>query len=147
MNAETAIGSSKYQFFCMSTTGCSAGFSKAQRETFLDQKLIGVLDRLEQETMLRMAGIENLVNCPFCDFAAECPPVEVDKEFRCQNLQCQIVSCRMCRCETHIPKSCEEAIRENGFSARREIEEAMSAALIRKCNKCGVMLDATDLKS
>jgi len=84
-----------------------------------------------------MAGIENLESCPFCPYAAEYPPVEVNKEFRCEAPDCERVSCRLCKLESHIPKSCEEFAKENGLSIRRQIEEAMSAALIRKCNKCG----------
>jgi len=107
------------------------------RIQFLDEKTIIALERNEQEAVLRMAGIENLASCPFCPFAAEYPPVEVDREFRCQAPDCEKVSCRLCKLESHIPKSCEENAKENGLSARRQIEEAMSAALIRKCNKCG----------
>jgi TRIAD3 protein (E3 ubiquitin-protein ligase RNF216) len=33
--------------------------------------------------------------------------------------------------------TCEEYKKENGLSGRRQVEEAMSEALIRKCNKCG----------
>lgn len=61
----------------------------------------------------------------------EYPPVEIDKEFRCQAEDCEKVSCRLCKLESHIPKSCEEFAKENGLSIRRQIEEAMSAALIR----------------
>nr|XP_036580337.1 ring finger domain-containing protein [Colletotrichum truncatum]KAF6788249.1 ring finger domain-containing protein [Colletotrichum truncatum] len=135
-NAETAIGLTKYELTCMSTDGCNAGFSHSQRSIFLDDRLIAALDRIECEAVLRIAGVQNLETCPFCPFAAEYPPVEENKEFRCANPECQVVSCRLCRDETHIPRTCEEAARENGLSARREIEEAMSAALIRKCNKC-----------
>jgi len=134
--AETQIGLSKYHLACMSMDGCTAGFSRDQRDTFLDNKLIIALDRIEQEAVLRMAGIENLETCPFCPFAAECPPVEINREFTCQNPECEMVSCRMCRRETHIPKTCDEAVKDAGVSARRVIEEAMSAALIRTCNKC-----------
>lgn len=84
-----------------------------------------------------MAGIENLESCPFCPYAAEYPPVEINKEFRCEAPDCEKVSCRLCKLESHIPKSCDEFMKENGLSIRRQIEEAMSAALIRKCNKCG----------
>lgn len=136
--AETQIGLSKYQLACMSMDGCGGGFSRGQRNLFLTPKLVVALDRIEQEAVLRMAGIENLESCPFCPFAAEYPPVEEDKEFTCQNPECEVVSCRMCRQETHIPKSCEESARESGLSARRKIEEAMSAALIRNCNKCAL---------
>lgn len=135
-NAETLIGLSKYEMSCMSMDGCEGGFSRTQRTKFLDKKLIKALDQIEQEAVLRMAGIENLASCPFCPFAAEYPPVEENREFRCENPTCQIVSCRLCNAHTHIPKTCAEAALENGIPARRGIEEAMTAALIRKCNKC-----------
>jgi TRIAD3 protein (E3 ubiquitin-protein ligase RNF216) len=102
----------------------------------LDAKTTIALERNEQEAVLRMAGIENLESCPFCPYAAEYPPVEINKEFRCEAPDCEKVSCRLCKLESHIPKSCDEFAKENGLSIRRQIEEAMSAALIRKCNKC-----------
>lgn len=134
--AENTIGLSKYHLDCMSMDGCDATFSKDHRDLFLDAKLAVALDRIEQEAVLRMAGIENLETCPFCSYAEEYPPVEENKEFRCLNPECAQVSCRHCRHETHIPKTCDEAAREFGHSARRKIEEAMSAAMIRRCNKC-----------
>ncbi|KAK3324056.1 ring finger protein [Cercophora scortea] len=136
-NAEAQVGLSKYKIGCMSMDSCEAGFSMDQRAFFLDNKLAIALERIEQEAVLRMAGIENLESCPFCPYAAEYPPVAENKEFTCENLDCKMVSCRLCRNETHLPKTCEEALRENGHSARRAIEEAMSAAMIRSCNKCG----------
>ncbi|KAK4237352.1 hypothetical protein C8A03DRAFT_44770 [Achaetomium macrosporum] len=138
--AETVIGLSRYQLDCMSMDGCDGTFAKDQKELFLDGNLTTALDRIEQEAVLRMAGIENLATCPFCPYAAEYPPVEVNKEFRCENPDCGSVSCRLCRQETHIPKTCDEAASERGQTARRAIEEAMSAALIRNCNKCKIIL-------
>ncbi|KAH6957621.1 hypothetical protein BKA56DRAFT_703549 [Ilyonectria sp. MPI-CAGE-AT-0026] len=135
-NAETLVGLSKYELTCMSTDGCEAGFSHAQRGEFLDKKLISALDRIEQEAVLRMAAIENLATCPFCPYAAEYPPVELNQEFHCANPTCRMISCRLCQAETHVPKTCEEAALEHGIPARRDIEEAMTAAMIRKCNKC-----------
>jgi TRIAD3 protein (E3 ubiquitin-protein ligase RNF216) len=134
--AEHAVGLSKYQLSCMSVDGCDATFSRDQRRLFLDDKLTTALELIEQQAVLRLAGIENLETCPFCPYAAEYPPASVNKEFRCENSECGLVSCRLCRQETHIPKTCSESARERGHSARRAIEEAMSAAMIRKCNKC-----------
>ncbi|KAI0013027.1 hypothetical protein F4779DRAFT_625475 [Xylariaceae sp. FL0662B] len=133
---ETNIGLSKYELTCMSMDSCSAGFSLDQRDLFLNKKLRTALDQIEQEAVLRMAGIEDLETCPFCPYAAEYPPVEVDKEFRCDNPECERVSCRLCRKETHVPKTCAEAAADQGLDARHILEEAMSAALIRSCNKC-----------
>ena len=134
--AETQIGLSRSDLTCMSSAGCTAGFARDQQKLFLDQKLLVALERIDIEASLRMAGIENLETCPFCPYAAEYPPVSENKEFSCENEECCTVSCRLCREESHIPMTCEEAARENGHSARQIIEEAMSAALIRRCNKC-----------
>ena len=70
-----------------------------------------------------------------------------DLNFECRNPDCGIISCRSCRIKTHSPKSCEgcrsrvaeltlEDQRENKLAARHEIEEAMTAALVRICNAC-----------
>ncbi|CAG9956253.1 unnamed protein product [Clonostachys rosea f. rosea IK726] len=134
--AETLIGLSKYELVCISMDQCDAGFSQAERSKFLDDKLTKALDQIEAAAVLLLANLEGLVHCPFCNYAAQYPPVEEDREFRCANPECGIVSCRLCHKETHIPQTCDESAREKGYSARREIEEAMSAALIRKCNKC-----------
>ncbi|KAI0890273.1 uncharacterized protein GGS22DRAFT_150457 [Annulohypoxylon maeteangense] len=130
------IGLSKYELTCMSMDGCSAGFEGSQRKLFLDKKTLMALDRLEIDASLRMAGLENLETCPFCPYAAEYPPPEVNKEFRCDNPECEKISCRLCRKESHIPRTCEENAADHGLSARHVLEEAMSEALIRKCNNC-----------
>jgi E3 ubiquitin-protein ligase RNF216 len=134
--AATLIGDGKYELTCFGVLECEAEFARNQKDQFLDEKLSMALDRIEKAAILRIAGLDDLVSCPFCDYAAECPPAEVDKEFRCDNAECAIVSCRLCLKETHIPKSCREVILDNGLEARREIEEAMSSALIRHCKKC-----------
>jgi E3 ubiquitin-protein ligase RNF216 len=134
--ADTQIGLSKYDLSCMSTDQCHAGFSLEQRKLFLDETTTIALERIEQEAVLRMAGIENLAKCPFCPYAAEYPSVEENKEFQCENPLCGIRSCRLCDMATHIPKTCKEARAEEGHSGRHRIEEAMSEAMIRKCNKC-----------
>ncbi|KAK0620228.1 ring finger protein [Immersiella caudata] len=134
--AEVQIGLSKYDLTCMSMDQCQAGFALDQRSLFLDEKTTLALERIEQESVLRMAGIENLAKCPFCPYAAEYPSVEENKEFQCENPDCEMKSCRLCGLETHIPKTCKEARAEEGHSGRHQIEEAMSEAMIRRCNKC-----------
>ncbi|EHK17917.1 uncharacterized protein TRIVIDRAFT_44742, partial [Trichoderma virens Gv29-8] len=134
--AEELIGQSRYQLQCLSLDDCSAAFSLSERAKFLDEGLVRALELIEQDAVLRSANIEGLVKCPFCPFAAICGPTEENREFPCQNPDCLVVSCRLCRAETHVPISCQEAAQKAGVSARHEIEEAMSAALIRTCNKC-----------
>ncbi|KAI9792236.1 MAG: hypothetical protein M1833_001235 [Piccolia ochrophora] len=114
-NADNEIGQSKYKVRCMDGSGCQASFSRDQMDQFLDPKTIAMLSRLQQQDELRLAGLEDLVKCPFCDYAAIYPPVEVDWEFRCEGPDCQ---------------------RDKGVNVRHTVEEAMSDALIRKCPKC-----------
>ena len=135
-NAEAEVGAGRYELRCMSVDGCEAGFSREQKDRFLDRNLEMALDNNEKKTMLRLSGLEDLAYCPFCPYAAQCPPASEDRIFECQNKKCLKASCRLCNQEAHIPKTCEEAARENGHPVRHRIEEAMSEALIRKCNKC-----------
>ena len=136
--AKSQIGASKYELKCMFTGagGCQAHFAKDQVKLFLDAKSIETLEAIEQEANIRTAGIEGLETCPSCHYAAEYPSVEENKEFRCDNPDCGLVSCRLCRKETHIPKTCQEVQNSQAHSARLRVEEAMSEALIRHCNKC-----------
>ena len=139
-NAFTDIGNSRYELRCMDGSGCKATFSRSERSRFLDEKTTEKLERLQQQEEIRMAELQNLSMCPFCDFAAICPPIEEDREFRCHNPQCEEVSCRLCKSKTHVPLSCEEFKKENGVSERRVIEEARTEALIRTCGKCKVRI-------
>jgi TRIAD3 protein (E3 ubiquitin-protein ligase RNF216) len=101
---------------------------------------------------LRSAEIEGLVKCPFCDYAAICPPIEEDKEFRCENPECKAslprssrfcfalisgigmdVTCRHCQRKSHLPLSCTEAMKDDKIAIRHVVEEAMTQALVRKC--------------
>ena len=121
----------------MAMVDCEGGFDFSQKKRFLNKNLRKALDRIEQEKALREAAIKSLETCPFCPYASEYPKVEVEREFRCLNPGCEKISCRLCRKEAHMPKSCEESTTgDDGDKARQEIEEAMSKALIRQCNRC-----------
>ncbi|RBR17890.1 uncharacterized protein FIESC28_06329 [Fusarium coffeatum] len=139
-NAEIQVGLSKHELECMSTEGCKAGFSRKERGKFLPPSLASALDKIEQDECLRLAGLPDLAHCPFCSYAEEYPPVAINKEFQCRKPDCMVTSCRVCNLATHLPKTCEEAAeedaRDKGLVVRRQVEEAMSQALIRNCNKC-----------
>ncbi|KAF3936306.1 hypothetical protein ABW19_dt0208411 [Dactylella cylindrospora] len=137
-NAETEIGLQKYKLLCMDSSGCRTPFPRHEIRRFCDEKTLDLLDRLEQKDSLRAAEIEDLHECPFCDFAAIIPPNNQDKEFSCQNPDCMMVSCRLCNKETHLPVSCKQKSKEENSGLRRGVEEAMTEALLRKCGKCGL---------
>lgn len=139
-NAKNEIGNSRYKLTCMDGSGCKASFCREQKQRFLDAKSFEALERIQQQAELRLAELPNLSQCPFCDFAAICPPIHVDKEFRCGDPKCEKVSCRLCKLESHVPLNCEESKKENGISERHVVEEARTLALLRTCPKCKVKI-------
>lgn len=134
----------KYKIHCMDGGGCKAEFSRAAKLKCLDKETFSRLERVQQQTELREANVPGLETCPFCDFAAICLPIEEDKEFRCEHPDCKMVSCRLCRLKSHIPKSCEENKKEQGVEERHIVEEEMTKALIRTCPKCHVSILKTE---
>ncbi|KAG5292198.1 E3 ubiquitin-protein ligase RNF216 [Histoplasma ohiense] len=143
--AKTQIGVMKYEVNCMDTSGCGAGFDRQILAEVLGKSLMNKLEQLQQRDEIAKAELEGLHDCPFCDFKAICPPVEVDREFHCQNPECKKVSCRRCGLASHIPKTCEQA-NDKKTPARQKVEEAMSEALIRTCPnpKCNVKMIKED---
>lgn len=131
---KSEIGESRCRVMC--TAGCGSGFAPNQLNLLSDKDLLEKLAQLQQEKDIRDAGLDDLEECPFCDYKAILPPIEEDFEFRCANPQCEKVSCRRCKALSHIPFSCEQHAKDNAVNSRHKIEEAMTAAMIRSCNKC-----------
>ncbi|GAB1735946.1 hypothetical protein NU219Hw_g5279t1 [Hortaea werneckii] len=131
---KSEVGESRCRLLC--PAGCSAGFAHNQLNLLEDKVLLEKFAELEQEKAIRDAGLEDLEECPFCDYKAILPPIEEDFEFRCANPECEQISCRRCKSISHIPMSCEQYAKENRISSRHKIEEAMTAAMIRSCNRC-----------
>ena len=133
MYAENELGEMRFKLTCMDQSGCKASFQHREVRRFMDVKSIKRLEMLQQQDDLQRAGIEDLAECPFCDYKAIYPPIEVNREFSCNNPDCERVSCRLCREVTHIPISCEENKKDRKLPARHAVEEAMTASLIREC--------------
>ncbi|KAF9274305.1 hypothetical protein BGZ68_000781 [Mortierella alpina] len=136
--AEVEIGYQRTVLKCMSA-GCKSAFADSEAIKFLPSAVFKGLLRARQQQELKMAGLDSLVECPFCPYAAVMEN-ENDKEFRCQARRCRKISCRLCKQLTHIPLSCEEHRKEQEknsvLSAQHRVEEQMSQALIRECPKC-----------
>lgn len=132
---ESEMGSSRCRPICFADPTCGGKFTRQQLQECLIDTTFDRLEHMQQMQDLESAGLD-LDECPFCDFKQICPPVDEDKEFRCLNPKCRKTSCRLCHKETHIPLSCEEAKKDEKLTVRHIVEEAMTAALIRNCNKC-----------
>ncbi|KAL4909303.1 hypothetical protein BDW74DRAFT_146351 [Aspergillus multicolor] len=135
-SAENQIGLMKYTIQCFDVSGCQARFERSQLREVLGSSVMEKLDSLQQEDEIRLAALDGLEDCPFCSYKAVLPPVEEDREFRCENSSCKVVSCRLCKEKSHVPQTCDEFRKDKGLSERHQVEEAMSNALIRKCPKC-----------
>ncbi|KAM5442595.1 putative RBR-type E3 ubiquitin transferase [Microsporum ferrugineum] len=137
-NAEIQIGMMKYDIQCMDMSGCKANFSKDHLVKSIGGTLMKKLSDLQQREEIDKAGLEDLEECPFCDYKAIYPPIEENREFRCLKPECMRVSCRKCHRVSHIPKTCQEMEKEKHVPIRQKIEEAMSEAIIRICpnEKC-----------
>ncbi|KAG0243702.1 hypothetical protein BGW41_001575 [Actinomortierella wolfii] len=136
--AENVIGMGRTELKCLSPD-CTSIFSDAEAKRFLSKTVFSRLMRIRQQKELEKAGIDSLVECPFCPYAAIVED-ENDKEFRCQAPKCRAVSCRLCKAITHIPLTCEEYAKQREedsvLAAQHRAEEEMSKALIRECTKC-----------
>jgi E3 ubiquitin-protein ligase RNF216 len=128
------IGESRCRVLC--TAGCGATFAMSQLNLLSDKRLLEKLAELEQDKAIRDAELDNLEECPFCNYKAVVASIEEDFEFRCANPECEQVSCRRCRAVTHIPISCEAYAKDYKINSRHKVEEAMTAAIVRSCNKC-----------
>ena len=103
-----------FNLICIDNLSNGASYSEREITRFLN-KTINRLDKLKTDyellqipskvlTMLLQAGLEGLVFCPFCSFAAiieDC----TDRIFECQG--CKVSSCRYCRVKSHHPLSRE----------------------------------------
>ncbi|KAF8575225.1 hypothetical protein K439DRAFT_1370428 [Ramaria rubella] len=133
--AENQLGQHNPLLGCMDQSGCKELFPESELARFLPEKLLALYHRLKQQKEIAAAGLEGLEECPFCEYKVVIENAE-EKLFRCESTDCGIVSCRACKKEDHLPKSCKEVEEDKHLSIRHAIEEAMTKALMRNCPKC-----------
>ena len=90
----------------MDTSGCQSRFAERELARLLPLKSLDLLQRLQLAEELEEADIEGLETCPSCPWAVVIDNPE-EKLFRCMNESCGKVSCRQCRKQEHLPKSCQ----------------------------------------
>ncbi|KAF9310831.1 hypothetical protein BG003_008055 [Podila horticola] len=136
--AESELGYRRTVLKCMAGD-CKSSFPDSEAKKFLVPAVFNGLQLARQQQEIKMAGLDSLVECPFCLYAAVVENDD-DKEFRCMGRKCRKVSCRLCKAPTHIPLSCDEYQKEQEknsvLSVQHKLEEHMSEALIRECPKC-----------
>ncbi|EJD49505.1 hypothetical protein AURDEDRAFT_33559, partial [Auricularia subglabra TFB-10046 SS5] len=114
---------------------CAMIFDERVLRKALNDKAMELYYRVKTRRELEAAGLDNLEECPFCEYACVVDNAD-EKLFRCAREECGEVSCRRCKKRDHLPKSCKEAEQDNVLDAQHAVEEAMTKALMRNCPKC-----------
>ncbi|OCH88146.1 hypothetical protein OBBRIDRAFT_795550 [Obba rivulosa] len=133
--ASNLLGGHDANIVCMDQGGCKASFPVSELRRVLSPKLMELYERVKQRKEIEAAGLENLEECPFCEYKVVIENPE-EKLFRCENEECGAVTCRQCKKTDHLPKSCKEMEEDKKLDVRHLIEEAMTNALMRNCPKC-----------
>lgn len=104
--AESQIGLRRSAMPCMAMEGCGSSFAEAEIRGFLPTTTFRLWERIRAEEEIKAAGLHGSIeHCPYCDFAVVIENKE-EKLFRCYNVKCSKVTCRSCKREDHIPRSC-----------------------------------------
>ncbi|OAL20351.1 hypothetical protein AYO20_11502 [Fonsecaea nubica] len=140
---------------------CPEVFS-AEQFGFLNQRTLDGKDNpaYDPEAYERLAdndvgAVEGLEACPFCPYLADytqLPDQDAHPIFYCENPECSKISCRKCRKLWHEDQTCDEAQRmtldpdrqKQAEQLKKMLDDAMSAAVIRTCNECGIPLELQD---
>ncbi|KAG1777856.1 hypothetical protein EV702DRAFT_1098155, partial [Suillus placidus] len=133
--ASNLLGEHNPNIVCMDQSGCKLFFPQSELERFLTPKLLELYHRVRQRKDIEAAGLENLEECPFCNYKCMIEN-EMEKLFRCENADCGAVSCRECKKPDHLPKSCKEVESDKHLDVQHIIEEAMTRVLMQNCPKC-----------
>src|ERR1700729_1931933 len=94
--ASTLLGSHDPAILCMDQSGCKLPFPESELRRFLTTKLMALYDRVKQQKDIEAAGLEGLEECPFCEYKGVIENAD-EKLFRCENKDCEAVSCRGCK--------------------------------------------------
>ncbi|ORY86653.1 hypothetical protein BCR35DRAFT_277479 [Leucosporidium creatinivorum] len=132
-NAKERLGNRLYTLPCLAD--CGAEFTESEARRFLPKATLELLHKIRMEKEVDEAGLEGLEKCPFCPYAAV---IENPNErlFHCEREGCRKTSCRKCHELGHVPLTCDEAKKDKKLPGLHQVEEAMTAALIRRCPTC-----------
>ena len=130
--AAVAIGEAKSAIYCFGKCGNEIGMAELKK--VLSPSMLEKLLERKWAEEVSSAGIANLVSCPFCLYKAIMED-EYGTILACRNPACGRDSCLLCNEPCHVPFSCDEE-RPREESRRKLIEEQLTGALVRECNKC-----------
>jgi len=94
--ASNLLGEHNHNIVCMDQSGCTLHFPQSQLEHFLTPALLDLYHRVKQCKEIEDACLENLEECPFCDYKCIIED-KTNTSFQCRSEGCGVVSCRKCK--------------------------------------------------
>ena len=94
--ASNLLGSHNPNIVCMDQSGCKLPFPESELQRFLTPKLLALYERVKQRKEIEAAGLENLEECPFCEYKVVIDNPQ-ERLIRCENEECGAVTCRECK--------------------------------------------------
>jgi E3 ubiquitin-protein ligase RNF216 len=94
--ASGKLGEHDVNIACMDQSGCKLLFPESELRRLLTPKLLELYERVKQRKEIEAAGLENLEECPFCEYKVVIDN-EQEKLFRCEREDCNAISCRVCK--------------------------------------------------
>ncbi|KAG6377314.1 hypothetical protein JVT61DRAFT_15103 [Boletus reticuloceps] len=94
--ASNLLGEHNPNIVCMDQSGCKLPFPESELGRFLSPKLLELYYRVKQRKEIEAAGLENLEECPFCEYRCVIEN-ELERLFRCENAACNAITCRACK--------------------------------------------------
>ena len=129
---QTVFGDGKSVLKCMDSGGCTGYFPDSMLKYALPEKTFGKYQEQLARDAIKAAKLE-IISCHACNFQVEMA-AEAGSVLRCP--QCSKDTCRLCGEVSHVPLKCSEVEKKGVTEGRLKIEEAMTKARVRECNKC-----------
>ena len=130
-STNNASSNKALEILCMHSSGCTSGFHEGQLRKALSEKVLKKYDEMQYAAVIEQANSTtgDISQCPKCNFIAFAE--KTVKTFHCP--QCSFKSCRECGDEAHPGIHCDEVETKTETSGRKNVEEAMTKALVRTC--------------
>lgn len=116
------VGDRQFKLDCMSTDGCDSQLITAEVRQLVPAKTMALLDQIQQQKELELAGLGGLEKCPFCVEYAVIIDNPDERLFTCLKEGCMKVSCRLCKKDGHLGRSCAEAEKDNNLPNLHAVE-------------------------
>ena len=131
--SQVALGQGATVILCLGQ--CDQELQEKELARALPPDLMArILAKRQKDELERALKGQGLIQCHKCDFSAIVEDAMM-KVLVCQTPSCLAETCVSCGKPGHLPLDCD-ASRDKKEKARKEVEEQLTKAMVRKCHKC-----------